>query len=109
MAEPSLIQVFGANATQTATQLVISKADLAEVGLTALATNTAESLFTALFLKSSRYLNTISQTTNPDIQVTIADSFQNIVTRNEQNYRQRVFNANFEELLPTDVLDPDNY
>lgn len=35
MAEPTLAQVFGENATQDGTQLIISKADLAAVGLTA--------------------------------------------------------------------------
>jgi hypothetical protein len=48
MAEPTLIQVFGSSATQTTTQLTISKADLATVGLTASPTNTPESLIAAI-------------------------------------------------------------
>ena len=52
MPEPTLTQIFGAGAAQTATVLTIAKADLAAVGLTASSTNTAESLFVALLLQA---------------------------------------------------------
>ena len=42
MPEPTLTQVFGANATQSAANITIAKSDLATVGLTASANNTAE-------------------------------------------------------------------
>lgn len=110
MAEPSLSQVFGANATQTSTTLTITKADLASVGLTASANNTAESLIVALILKAAEYLNETNQTTNPDIQVTIADSnFPQLVTRNSSQYRQTTYNLNLQTLSPTYTLDPDDF
>ncbi|MBC1242280.1 hypothetical protein GNE10_35350, partial [Nostoc sp. 2RC] len=56
MAEPTLTQVFGANATQDATTITITKADLTGVGLTAASENTAESLFTAIVLKAQTAL-----------------------------------------------------
>lgn len=44
MAEPTITEVFGASATQNTTSLTIQKAPMAEFGLTATGTNTAESL-----------------------------------------------------------------
>ncbi|MCC5626858.1 hypothetical protein LC613_01085 [Nostoc sphaeroides CHAB 2801] len=110
MAEPTLIQVFGAGATQNATTLTISKTDLATTGLTASTTNTAESLIAAITLLAANYLNDTNQTTNADIQVTIVDSgFPQIVTRNNQQYRQTTYNVNFQKVDNTSTLDPDDF
>ncbi len=46
---------------KTATQLVISKSDLASTGLTATANNTAESLVVALIKQWQSVLNTTAQ------------------------------------------------
>ena len=46
----TLQQLFGENASQTATTLTISKVDLATVGLTPAASNSAESLLVAIIL-----------------------------------------------------------
>lgn len=46
MAKPTLQNIFGPNASQTATDLIIKKSDL--TGLTASATNEAEDLLTAI-------------------------------------------------------------
>lgn len=48
----TLQELFGVNATQTATELVIKKADLAAVGLTPTANNRAEQLVVAIVLKA---------------------------------------------------------
>lgn len=110
MAEPTLSQVFGSNATQDATTLTIPKADLASVGLTASANNTAESLIVAILLKAADYLKDTNQQTNTDIQVTIADSgFPQIVTRNNVQYRQVTFNINLQTPDTGFTLDPNNY
>jgi hypothetical protein len=110
VAEPTLQQVFGANASQTSTTLTISKADLAAAGLTASASNTAESLFVAIMLLADNYLNETQQSTNADIQVTIADSgFPQLVNRNSQIYRQVTFNVNLQAPDSGFNLDPDNY
>jgi hypothetical protein len=110
MAEPNLQQVFGANASQTSTALTISKADLAAAGLTASANNTAESLFVAIMLLADNHLNETQQTSDPDIQITIADSgFPQIVNRNSQTYRQITYNVNLQTPDTGFTIDPDNY
>jgi hypothetical protein len=48
----TLAQLFGDSATQSATELIIKKADLVAVGLTATANNRAEQLIVALLLKA---------------------------------------------------------
>ncbi|MEA5624111.1 hypothetical protein [Nostoc sp. UHCC 0251] len=50
----TLTQLFGDSASQTATELVIQKADLAAVGLTPTANNRAEQLVVALLLQALR-------------------------------------------------------
>jgi hypothetical protein len=110
MAEPTLAQVFGSNATQDANTLTISKADLTSVGLTASANNTAESLVVALILKAASYLTETNQSSNPDIQITIADSgFPQIVSRNNSQYRQITYNVNLQTPDTGFTIDPDNY
>ena len=64
MAEPTLVEVFGAGATQTATTITIAKADLA--GLTPSATNTAEALFAGIYKKAAVNLNQTNYGTNVD-------------------------------------------
>jgi hypothetical protein len=110
MSEPTLQQVFGANVSQTATQLVITKADLAAVGLTPSATNTAESLVVALLLLAGSYLNDTNQDTNPDIQVTINQgTTPSIISRNNAIYRQISFDVQLQTIDTTTTIDPDNY
>ena len=110
MPEPTLIQVLGTGATQDATTLTIQKSALATVGLTASANNTAESLFVALLLLAANYLNDTNQTTNVDIQVTIADSgFPQIVNRNSAQWRQITYNVNLQTPDTGFSIDPDNY
>lgn len=112
MAEPSLTQVFGAGATQTATTLSIAKADLAAVGLTASATNTAESLFVALLLLAKSSLTPTAQETNGDQSITVAQAdfnFQTLVERNNQTYRQSTYSVNLQKLDTGNTIDPDDY
>ena len=112
MAEPTLTQVFGAGATQTATTLSIAKADLAAVGSTASATNTAESLFVALLLLAKNVLTLTAQETNADQSVTVTESdfnFQTLVTRNNQTYRQSTYAVNLQKLDTGNIIDPDDY
>lgn len=110
MAEPTLAQVFGANSSQTATQLIISKADLATVGLNPSSNNTPESLIVAIILLSKQYLQTSNQESNPDIQITIEDSgFPQIITRNNQRYRQVTFNVNLQKTDEDSEIEPNDY
>lgn len=112
MAEPSLQQIFGAGATQTATTLSIAKTDLAAVSLTASATNTAESLLVALLLLAKASLTPATLETNLDQSVSVAESdfnFQTLVTRNNQTYRQSTYSINLQKLDQGNIIDPDDY
>jgi hypothetical protein len=109
MAEPTLQQVFGANAAQTETTLTISKADLATVGLTPSATNTAESQFVAMLLLAKSYLTDANLTANADQSISIVDSFDSLVARNNATYRQKVYSVNLQKLDTGAVIDPDDY
>lgn len=112
MAEPTLTQIFGAAATQSATTLTIAKADLAALGLTATATNTAESLLVALLLKAREVLTPLAAETNPDQSVTVAQAefnFQTLVIRNNATYRQSSYAINLQKLDAGNIIDPDDY
>lgn len=109
MAEPTIQQVFGAGATQNATTLTIAKADLAAVGLTASATNTAESLFVGLLLLARNTLTATNLDTNPDQSISIEDSFDSLVTRNNQTFRQKTYSVNLQKLDTGATIDPDDY
>jgi hypothetical protein len=87
MAEPTLTAVFGANATQTSTDLVIKKSDLVEAGLTPSADNTAESLLLAIILKFKLVLTDAARDTNIDQSVAVVDGYSpSITTRNNAVY-----------------------
>ncbi|WP_414587403.1 hypothetical protein [Scytonema sp. PCC 10023] len=109
MAEPQLTDVFGPGATQTATTLTISKADLATVGLSASATNSAESLVVALLLLAQKYLSDENQALNPDIQITITQSFDSLVTRNNTTYRQRSYSIEMQRPDASAAINPNDY
>jgi hypothetical protein len=92
MAEPTLIQLFGAGASQTATQLLIEKAALSAIGLQASDSNTAESLLMCLILISAQQLTQTNLDANIEQHLVIEPSTQeNIVLRNGQRFRQTVY------------------
>jgi hypothetical protein len=109
MAEPTLQQVFGANASQTSTALTITKADL--TGLTSSANNTAESLLVAILLKSQSYLNQENFDANIDQSITIADSFSSFTTRGANNtpYRTDSKTISLSKVDAASSIDPDDY
>lgn len=113
MAEPTIIQVFGAGATQSGSTLTIAKADLVSTGLTVSAANTAESLLAAILFKAKDYLTQANYDLNLDQSITIAPGFNAIVQRDDGNgslveYRQNQFNVSLHK-LDSDSLDPDDY
>jgi hypothetical protein len=110
MAEPTLTQVFGSNATQTATELVISKADLTD--LTASANNSAESLFVAILLKAKSYLTATNYEANIDQSITVETpgfNAQSLVTRNNVQYRQYSETVNLYKVDSSSAIDPDDF
>ncbi len=113
MAEPTLAEVFGSGASQTSTTISIDKADLAAVGLTADAANTAESLLSAVLLLAKGALTQTSFDSNSDQSITIEPGFDSIIQRDDGagnfiNYRQNQLTVN---LHKTDAsgIDPDDY
>ncbi len=112
MAEPTLVQVFGAGATQSATTITILKADLAAVGLTASASNSAESLLGAIVLNAKTYLTQANFDANINQSITILPGFNSIVQRPDGasgfvEYRQFQWNFNAHK-LDNAALDPDD-
>ncbi len=112
MAEPTLTDIFGAGANQTASLITISKADLAAVGLTASADNTAESLLAAIVLRAKTALTQTTFDSNIDQSITIESGFDSIVQRDTgnslfANYRQFQQTVSFYQ-ADLAILDPDN-
>ncbi len=109
MAEPTLTGIFGSNATQSASQLTISKADLAAVGLTASATNTPESLLAAIVALAQVTLTEVAYDANLDQSIIITDGTDSLVTRNSVTYRQSTKTMEFFKLDNSGTFDPDDY
>lgn len=109
MPEPTLIQVFGSGATQSATTLSINKADLTAVGLTAIIDNSAESLLVAIMLLAKNHLTTTNFGTNLDQSTTIEEGFETLTTRGTSSVRQKQLNFNLYKVEPTVTIDPDDY
>jgi hypothetical protein len=107
--KPTLIEVFGANATQTATDIIIKKADLVAVGLTPSANNTAESLAMAILLKNKVNLSTTNRTSNPDQSVAIEEGYAQIANRGTIQYYQSSFTVTAQKVNTTAAIDPDDY
>ena len=109
MAEPTLASVFGNNASQTATQLIISKADLATVGLTASATNTPESLLAAIIALAQPSLGEVSYDANLDQSIVITSGSDSLITRGDVTYRQSSKTIEFYKPDSSGKFDPDDY
>jgi hypothetical protein len=109
MAEPTLQQVLGANATQTADEIVISKADLGTTGLIASANNKPESLLTAIVLKAMGTLTTANQDANPDQSITFEAGLSSFTRRNDVDYRRDQITMNLEKPDADAVINPNDY
>ncbi|MEH2146249.1 hypothetical protein [Nostoc sp.] len=109
MAEPTLQQVFGANASQTVTTITITKADLPR--LTPAANNTAESLFTGILLQGQSALIKTSFDTNIDQSVYVEAGYPGFVFRgtNNTSYRVDSLTVSLVKLDTASVIDPDDY
>jgi hypothetical protein len=109
MAEPTLVQVFGVNASQTSTTITITKADL--TGLTASSSNTAESLVIALALKWKAYLTQTNFDANIDQSLVVGDGFSSLTTRGTGNtpYRTDQITISLSKIDTASTVDPDDY
>lgn len=87
MAEPLLSDIFGANATQTATQLIIDKADL---DLIPTANNTPESLLVGVVKKALPNLSEQARSADPtNRQISFIDAGDQIYSDGANNYQIR--------------------
>jgi len=111
MAEPLLTEIFGANATQTATTLTITKADFVVNSLTPLAANTAESLLVAILLKCRIALTEEARLTNlPLRNVTAVYSGQDLIDQGGTNiFLRDTLQVSMYRLTTISAIDPDNY
>lgn len=113
MAEPTISEVFGANAVQDASTLTISKADLASVGLTVASDNTAESLLASILLTAQLNLTEASFGSNQDQNITVIPGFDSIIQRDDGtgtfvNVRQNQLTVNLHQ-PDQGTINPDNY
>lgn len=110
MSEPSLVDVFGSKVKQDGLKLEIYKTDLEEVGLTPADVNTAEGCFTAILLKAQKTLNSGAQTSvNKDIQITIAEDFSNIVTRDGKQYKEFTYTVKLQKEDNQSTVNPNDF
>jgi hypothetical protein len=107
MAEPTLIELFGAGATQSATAITILKADLP--GLTASPTNTAESLLAGIILKAGTALTTTARDANPDQSIAIEQGFDQVAYRGTNACYQSARTITLQKLNTLASIDPDDY
>jgi hypothetical protein len=110
MAEPTLQEIFGAGATQTATTITILKSDLP---MTAAAVNRGEQTFAAIVKKASTKLNPTDFATNGDQSITIAPGFDSLTYRtigsNQETLLQTQLTLNFAKVQATSGVTPDDY
>ena len=107
MAEPTLIQIFGAGATQTATAITILKADLPT--LTPSATNTAESLLAGVLIKASSVLTVANRTANPDQSIAIEAGYDQLAYRGTDPFYQSALNVTLQKSNSAATIDADDY
>ena len=111
MAEPTIQQLFGATATQDATSLTIQKSDL--IGLTASATNTAESLLAGLVARWAAKQNVANQAANPEQNITAVPGFDSIAYRTiggtSTAFYQKVINITLQSVNRSEPIDPNAY
>ena len=109
MAEPTLAAIFGNDASQTATQLIISKADLATVGLTASASSTPESLLAAIIALAQPNLGEVGYDANLDQSIVITDQGDSLTSRGSVTYRLKSKTIEFYKPDTLGAFDPDDY
>ncbi|MFM6071429.1 MAG: hypothetical protein ACKPB9_07570 [Dolichospermum sp.] len=111
MPQPTLTEVFGSGATQTATTLTISKSALATVGLTASSDNSAEAILAAILLIAKINLTEEKFTLNIDQSIVIDNGFKSTTTRGTNNvqYLTDQLTVTLAKVDPLSPLNPNDY
>jgi hypothetical protein len=107
MPEPTLTDVFGGYATQTATHFTIRKSDLP--GLSEASDNRAESLLAAILVKAKGHLTTANQETNPDQSITVVEAYESFAYRNNKTYNSKSLTVNLQAESTNTAIDPMAY
>lgn len=112
MAEPTLQEIFGPNATQTATTLTILKNDLP--GLTPSENNTGESLLTGIVKGAAVKLTSDGRDANPDQSLAIdLEDGLTIVDRTINNasvqYERRTVAIELDKVYGSTGINPNDY
>lgn len=109
MAEPTLQDIFGINATQNETTITLNKADL--TGLTPSATNTAESLYIAISLTAKNYLSEANFENNLDQSIYIEEGLPSFLNRGDDSdrYRTDQLTINLAKIDNDSGINPDDY
>lgn len=108
MAVPTLAEVFGPGASQTATTLTINKADLPT--LTASADNTAQQLVVGIILKIMQKLSPENHDADPDVKIEISNGGQSVIPgTGGVNSRQDNFPMTFYKSVAAEQVDADDY
>jgi hypothetical protein len=109
MAEPTLQQVFGVNASQDPTTITLAKADL--VGLTASSNNTAESILAAIVLTAADNLTEENRAADAsgDRQCVIVDAGDQLFNDGVSDFQIRSFALQFFKAYALTSFDPDDY
>ncbi|MCM0591336.1 MAG: hypothetical protein KA716_31895 [Gloeotrichia echinulata DEX184] len=109
MAEPTLQQVFGAGASQTATTLTITKSDL--LRLTESASNTAEQLLSAILITAQQHLTQANFDANIDQSLVIAGGYTSNPVRGTNNtqYRSDQLTVTLSKVDTQTTIEPDDY
>lgn len=110
MAEPTLQDVFGSNAAQSASDLTISKTDLATIGLTPSASNSGESLLVAVILYAAiRLTETARSADQVNRNVTVFFGGQDISGSPPNVFRRDAFSLLLYRATTIAPVDPDDY
>jgi hypothetical protein len=110
MPEPTLQDIFGANATQTATDIIIKKADLP---LTAAAVNRGEQVLAAIIKRAETPLSSTNFATNSDQSISIGVGYDSVTYRTvgsaQVPYMQNQLTVNFAKIQSNAGITPDDY
>lgn len=113
MPEPTIEEVFGSGATQSATSFTVQKAPLAEFGLSAGATNRAEGLFfgqVAVAAKNLTEANRAQDRANRHVTVTFANfDVVEDPPGSGQMFRRDIYTVVAYKAQPNTPFDLDDY
>lgn len=108
MTVPSLTDVFGPGAIQTADTFTIAKTDLPT--LTASAANNGQELLVGILLQAIKKLNTAGRTADPDIKIELTYTGQTVYPgTNGVNDRQDSYTVVLHKDVAQAAVDADDY